>query len=276
MFDHLKFTRDFQLDNKDVGRYWDNNAENWVKLARMGYDRCRDLINSPAFFKMLPSISNLKGLDIGCGEGYNTRIAAMKGGKMTAIDISKVFIKYAIETEQKEPLGIIFKVASGTELPFSDNFFDFAIATMSLMDIADNEKAIQEAFRVIKPGSFFQFSIIHPFVSNTDYRWIRNEDGKKIGFVIKDYFKKLNGELEEWIFGAAPKELTENMRKFKIPRFSRTLSEWLNLLIENGFILEKFCEPYAEDDILKKYPKEYDSLIIPYFLIIRCRKPNKG
>lgn len=73
--------RDFLLDNKDIGRYWDENAENWVKLARMGYDRCRDLINSPAFFKMLPAISNLKGLDIGCGEGHNTRIAAKKGGK---------------------------------------------------------------------------------------------------------------------------------------------------------------------------------------------------
>ena len=63
------------------------------------------------------------------------------------------------------------------------------------------------------------------------------------------------------------------MSKFKIPRFTRTLSEWLNLLIEKGLILEKFCEPYAEDDILKKYPEEYDSRIIPYFLIIRCRKP---
>ncbi|MFX1308275.1 MAG: class I SAM-dependent methyltransferase [Promethearchaeota archaeon] len=263
------------MENRDVGRYWNENAKNWAKLSRMGYDRCRDLINSPAFFKMLPDISNLKGLDIGCGEGHNTRIAAKKGGKMTAIDISEVFIKYATETEQENPLGIKYKVASGTELPYSDNCYDFAIATMSLMDMAENEKAIQEAFRVIKPGGFFQFSITHPIVSNSDWRWIRNEEGKKIGFVIEDYFKKLNGELEEWIFGAAPKEITENMNKFKIPRFTRTLSEWLNLLIEKGFILEKFCEPYAEDEILKKHPEEYDSRIIPYFLIIRCIKPMK-
>ncbi len=263
------------MDNKDVGQYWDENAENWIKLARMGYDRCRDLINSPAFFKMLPDISNLKGLDIGCGEGHNTRIAAKKGGRMTAIDISEVFINYAIESEQEEPLGIKYKVASGTELPYSDNCFDFVIATMSLMDMAENEKAIQEAFRVLKPGGFFQFSITHPFISNSDFRWMRNEEGKKIGFIIEDYFKKFNGELEEWIFGAAPKEVTKKMRKFKIPRFTRTLSESLNLLIENGFILEKFCEPYAADDILKKYPEEYDSRIIPYFLIIRCRKPLK-
>ena len=263
------------MDDKEVGKYWDDNAENWVKLARMGYDRCRDLINSPAFFKMLPDISNLKGLDIGCGEGHNTRIAAKKGGKMTAIDISEVFIKYANESEQKEPLGIKYEVANAIELPYSENYFDFAIATMSLMDIPENEKAIQEAFRVIKLGGFFQFSITHPFVSNSDFRWLKNEQGKKIGFVIEDYFKKFNGELEEWIFGAAPKEITKKMTKFKIPRFTRTLSEWLNLLIKEGFILERFCEPYVEDEILEKHPEEYDSRIIPYFLIIRCRKPMK-
>lgn len=263
------------MDDKEVGKFWDENAENWTRLARMGYDRCRDLINSPAFFKMLPDISNLKGLDIGCGEGYNTRIAAKKGAKIYAIDISEVFIKYAKETENQEPLGIDYRVAGATELPFAENLFDFAIATMSIMDIADSEKAIAEAFRVIKPGGFFQFSMSHPCFAISESEWVRNEEGKRTGFIVKDYFKKVNGDLEEWIFSAAPKQITEKMRKFKTPRFTRTLSEWLNILIEKGFILEEFCEPYPDDEILKKYPEQYQCLIIPYSLIIRCRKPTK-
>lgn len=262
-----------QLDNKEVGQYWNENAENWTKLARLGYDRSRNLINSPAFFKMLPDISNLKGLDIGCGEGYNTRLAAKLRAEITAIDISKVFIKYAKEYEEKEFLGIEYRVASGTNLPFADNHFNFAIATMSLMDMADNEKAIEEAYRVIKAGGFFQFSITHPWVANSNYEWIRNEKGRRTGFVVKNYFKQLNGELDEWIFGAAPKEMTDNMNKFRIPRFTRTLSDWLNLLIRKGYVFEEFCEPSADADILRKYPEEYTSRIIPYFLIIRCRKP---
>lgn len=262
------------MDNKKVGEFWDENAENWTKLARLGYDRCRNLINSPAFFKMLPDISNLKGLDIGCGEGYNTRIAAKKGAKLTAIDISKVFIKYAKDREQEEPSGINYRVEDATKLPFIDKSFDFAIATMSLMDIAENEKAIEEAHRVLKSGGFFQFSLTHPCFWSPEWEWVTNEEGIKTGFIIRDYFKKYDGELEEWIFGAAPKEMTDKMSKFRIPRFSKTLSEWLNLLIEKGFILEEFCEPYAVDETLEKYPEEYDSRIIPYFLIIRCRKPD--
>ncbi len=263
------------MDDKEVGKYWDKNAENWIKLARMGYDRCRDLINSPAFFKMLPDIKYSKGLDIGCGEGHNTRIAAKKGAILHAIDISEVFITSAKETEVKKPLGIKYQVASAIDLPFPDEHFDFAIATMSLMDVSDTKQALYEAFRVIKPNGFFQFSITHPCFTISALGWVTNDEGKRTGLIVSDYFKKYEGEIEEWIFGAAPKDMTDKMKKFKIPRFTRILSEWLNLLIKVGFVLEEFCEPYPEEEILKKYPEEYDSTIIPFFLIIRCRKPNK-
>jgi ubiquinone/menaquinone biosynthesis C-methylase UbiE len=263
------------LDDKEVGKYWDKNAENWVKLSRMGYDRCRDLINSPAFFKMLPDISNSYGIDIGCGEGYNTRIAAEMAAKMVAIDISELFIKYAKQKERQKPLGIKYQIANATKLPFPANNFDFAIATMSMMDIADYKQAIAEAFRVIKFGGFFQFSISHPCFAISKSAWVRNEKGKRTGLIVSNYFKKTEGEIEEWIFGAAPKETTEKMRKFRIPRFNRTLSEWLNLLIKTGFILEEFCEPYPDDETLARFPEEHESRLIPFFLIIRCRKPKK-
>ena len=263
------------MDDKEVGKYWDENAENWTRLARMGYDRSRNLINSPAFFKMLPDIKNLKGLDIGCGEGYNTRMATKSGAVLTAIDISEVFIASAKESERHEPLGIEYRVASAIDLPFPDKYFDFAIATMSLMDISDIEKALSEAFRVIKPNDFFQFSITHPCFTISDLGWVINDEGRRTGFIVSDYFKKSDGEIEEWIFGAAPKDITGKMRKFKIPRFTRILSDWLNMLIAKGFILEEFCEPYPDDEVLEKHPEEFDSIIIPYFLIIRCRKPNK-
>ena len=259
------------MDDKEVGRDWDKNAKNWTKLARSGYDHCRNLINSPAFFKMLPNIKGLKGLDIGCGEGYNTRIAAKQGAHLTAVDISETFIGLAEDIEQKNPLGIKYQIASAVKLPFPENHFDFIMATMSLMDVANNEKAITEAFRVLKPRGFFQFSISHP-LSTARWEWKRDENGKKIGLIIKDYFKQINGEIEEWIFSAAPKEITDNMEKFKVPRFHHTLSEWLNMLIKAGFIFEEFCEPHVEEEVLREHPKEYDSLIAPLFLIIRCRK----
>ena len=242
----------------------------------MGYDIYRDHLNSPAFFKMLPDISGLKGLDIGCGEGYNTRLAAQKGANMTAIDISKTFIQHAIAMEEKIPFKINYKVASAVDLPFSDNEFDFAMATMSLMDIPENNIVMTEAYRVIKPGGFFQFSITHPCFFKKGWKWLRNENNEnneKMGMICSNYFYSIDGDIEEWIFSAAPKEITENMKKFKIPRFEKSLSQWLNILIKIGFIFEEFNEPYAEDSAIEKYPNLIDTRIVPIFFQVRCRKP---
>ncbi|MCP4761603.1 MAG: class I SAM-dependent methyltransferase [archaeon] len=260
------------MKDEEVGKYWNENAENWTKLARLGYDRCRDLINSPGFFSILPDISKLKGLDVGCGEGYNTRIAAKKGALMYAIDISETFIKYAVEIEKEYPLNIKYQIASANHLPYPDHEFDFVIATMSLMDIANLPNVLKGIFRVIKPGGFFQFSITHPCFSTPRWEWILDEQGRKTALIVGDYFNEQKGEIEEWIFAAAPKKMTNQMPKFKVPRFNIILSKWLNLLIKSGFILEEFLEPKPDAKTLENFPEEYDSLIIPHFLIIRCRK----
>jgi hypothetical protein len=59
-----------EMDHNQVKRYWDENAENWNRLAKAGYDVYRNYLNMPAFFGMLPEVKGLSGLDIGCGEGH--------------------------------------------------------------------------------------------------------------------------------------------------------------------------------------------------------------
>src|ERR1700755_70572 len=140
------------MDNREVGRYWNANADAWTKLARAGYDIYRDHVNSPAFFEILPSVGGLAVLDIGCGEGENTRHLARLGAKVTAVDIADRFVAYAVDAERREPLGIAYHIASAIELPFDDATFDAATAFMSLMDIAETERAIAEAYRVLKPS----------------------------------------------------------------------------------------------------------------------------
>ena len=261
------------MNHKEVGKYWDGNAQAWTKLSRMGYDIYRDYLNTPAFLAMLPDVDGLKGLDIGCGEGHNTRLAAKRGAQMSAIDISPEFIKYAIEAEETEPLGIEYRIASAVELPYDNEAFDFAMATMSFMDIPETDKAISQAFRVIKLGGFIQFSILHPCFHTFTWEWIKDEAGRPLALKCGDYFKELNGEIEEWIFGAAPEDLKNEFSNFKIPRFTRPLSKWLNSLINAGFILEEFAEPSPDDETVRKFPSLRYTQIIAWILIIRCRKP---
>ena len=150
------------MNHRDAGRLWNDSAASWTKLARAGYDTYRDHLNTPAFFQMLPNVAGLSGLDIGCGEGHNTRLLARRGAGMTAVDIAEVFIAHATQAETDQPLGIDYRVASAVELPFADATFDFATGFMSFMDIPETARVVSEAYRVLKSGGFLQFSIAHP------------------------------------------------------------------------------------------------------------------
>ncbi len=48
-------------------------------LARAGFDVYRDALNTPAFLAVLPDVRGQRGLDVGCGEGHNTRLLAERG-----------------------------------------------------------------------------------------------------------------------------------------------------------------------------------------------------
>ena len=40
--------------------------------------------------------------------------------------------------------------------------FDFVTSFMALMDMPDQGRVLREIARVLKPGGFLQFSILHP------------------------------------------------------------------------------------------------------------------
>jgi ubiquinone/menaquinone biosynthesis C-methylase UbiE len=261
------------VDHIEAGKYWEANAEGWTRMARAGYDKCRDLYNTPTFLGILPEVRGLSGLDIGCGEGANTRRLAGLGARMTGIDIAPTFIRYARQAEAETPLGIAYQEASALELPFEDESFDFATAFMSLQDMPEQDRALAEAFRVLRPGGFFQFSMIHPCFQTPRWGWVFDEAGRKVAVTVGDYFRENRVRVEEWTFGAAPKEMKEKYPKFKTPYFERTLSDWLNLVIDAGFVLEQLAEPSPTDEVLREHPEEYDARIIAFFLIVRGRKP---
>jgi 2-polyprenyl-3-methyl-5-hydroxy-6-metoxy-1,4-benzoquinol methylase len=135
-----------EMNHKEVKTYWNENAPVWTQLARAGYDIYRDHLNTPSFFELLPDVRGLSGLDIGCGEGHNTRLLAKRGARVSAIDIAEVFIHHAAASEEQESLGIDYTVASAVELPFGDGTFDFAVGVMSFMDVPETERVLAEAY----------------------------------------------------------------------------------------------------------------------------------
>lgn len=261
------------MDHEEVGRYWDENAEVWTELVRAGYDHYRDGLNTPAFLEMLPDIDGLSGLDVGCGEGHNTRVLAQRGAHMTGIDISSNFVRNAREAETEQPLGIDYELASAVDLPFEEASFDFATAFMSLMDIPETGLVLAEVFRVLKSSGFFQFSITHPCFDTAHRKTVYDERGRVHAVEVGDYFRGREGEVKEWLFSAAPPEVRSELPPFRVPVFMRTLSSWLNSIIDAGFVVERFGEPYPSDEAVQERPRLQSARAVPLFLHVRARKP---
>lgn len=262
------------MDTAGVRQYWDRNAPVWTQLARAGWDVYRDAVNTPGFLAILPDVSGLRGVDIGCGDGHNTRLlSANRGARMVGVDLSSRFVSFAKESEQTVSLGIDYLVADANFLPFAAERFDFATAFMSLMDMGTPEAAISEAFRVLRPGGFLQFSITHPCFMPPYRRQIRDEAGNSVAVELARYFDNVDGEIERWIFSAAPAALRAELPPFEVPRFHRPLSHWLNALARSGFVLEETGEPRADEELARRVPNVADTRIAAYFLHVRGRKP---
>jgi len=262
------------MDDRDVARHWEGNAAAWTALSRKGYDVWRDLVNTPAFVAMMPSVKGLSGLDIGCGEGANTRTVARLGAKMTGVDISATFVELAAEEERREALGISYQVAPAQSLPFAGDSFDFATAFMSLMDMADYEGALREGRRVLRGGGFLQFSILHPCFNTEDRTVITDASGKVTAIQIGAYFKPAEF-VEEWTFHAAADELSD-WKPFQVPYFSRTLAQYLNAVVDAGFAIERVGEPTASEELVREHPRLQTLRVAPHLLHVLCRKRRSG
>ena len=97
-------------------------------------------------------------LDLACGAGTTSFFIANKYNcKITGIDISNQLINAAKSTlkRNKREKNIEFQLIDALKMSFPDNSFDAVIAQAFLVLIDNKEKALEEIYRVLKPGGYF-------------------------------------------------------------------------------------------------------------------------
>ena len=95
-------------------------------------------------------------LDIGCGAGVDTILAALSigpKGSVVGVDIVPEMIARAESNLQMMDLdNVDFQNTSGEKLPFADDTFDVVISNGVINLIPDKEAVLSEIIRVLKPA----------------------------------------------------------------------------------------------------------------------------
>ena len=125
-------------------------------LARLPRDVLASFCGVGNPFSLGPVVPGESVLDIGCGAGVDSLIAALatgKEGKVVGIDMIPAMLDRARENLRAAALtNVIFERASGEEIPFPDGSFHVVISNGVFNLIPDKEKALGEVLRVLKPG----------------------------------------------------------------------------------------------------------------------------
>lgn len=103
------------------------------------------------------AIEGARVLDLGAGMGKLSVEAALRGAQPVAVEPGDGFgeiIRERLASEKGGLPGAIVQ-AAGEQLPFEDGCFDLAISLQVLEHVTNPYQVLQEAFRVLKPGSYF-------------------------------------------------------------------------------------------------------------------------
>ena len=93
-----------------------------------------------------------KILDIATGTGLNARTISQSGANVTGTDIAIGLLDAARQLAEEEGLSIDWQLGDAEKLPFEDASFDAAASTFGIMFASNQEAAIRELARVVRPG----------------------------------------------------------------------------------------------------------------------------
>lgn len=93
-------------------------------------------------------------LSVGCGPGFETTAIAQhigEEGNVTGVDVNEKVLA-AAKDRCSDLSQVSFKQGDITDLPVTDESYDLALAKQVLPAVSDIDSALNELFRVVKPG----------------------------------------------------------------------------------------------------------------------------
>lgn len=151
-------------------------------------------------------LSTVQGdvLEIGFGTGLNLSHYPNSVKTLTVVDPNPGCNEIATRRLKASPMAVDVHMLSGERLPFTEASFDSVVSTWTLCSIPQVGQALQEIYRVLKPGGHF-FFIEHGLSPEAGIRTWQNRltplqkriaDGCHLNRPMKDLVTDVFGSVE--------------------------------------------------------------------------------
>jgi SAM-dependent methyltransferase/ADP-ribose pyrophosphatase YjhB (NUDIX family) len=252
-----------------VGATAPDNRAAWNTIARAYQERYKlptdRLVYAPRCagedeLQLIGDVSGLRVIVLGCGGGQDCIVLAKQGAQVVGIDLSDKQIEYGRRLAEREGVLVTLLQGSVEELKdIGDESQDLALSLHALNYVERVDRAFAEAYRVLRPGAPFVFSVHHPFDACL-------ADEPPYG-VAKGYWQR---ELDwQW-------EFPEASASARLRSWYRPVSEWFSLLTDAGFRVERLLEPPPTEEAYSPWDRGYSlekMRLVPANLIIKAVKP---
>ncbi|NWA34610.1 class I SAM-dependent methyltransferase [Pseudomonas sp. C6002] len=211
----------------------------------------------PALQSMLPPMSGLKVVDLGCGYGWFSRWAQEQGAEQVlGLDVSQKMLARAKEMTSSS--AITYGIADLEKLDLPDATFDLAYSSLAFHYIVDLKGLFARIHQALVPGGRLVFSIEHPiFMAPRQPGWLIDEQGRKSWPV--DSYQLQGPRVTNWLAEGVIKQ-------------HRTVGTLLTLLIQAGFTLTHVDEWGPSEADLKARPALAEELERPMMLLVAAHR----
>jgi demethylmenaquinone methyltransferase/2-methoxy-6-polyprenyl-1,4-benzoquinol methylase len=131
--------------------------ELFATIARR-YDFLNDIMSAGMHRRWKRRLVELAGsprdvLDLCCGTGDIALKFARNGARVTGVDFTTEMLQVAAARAVQQSISWLH--GDALQLPFPDNSFDVVSVGYGLRNLADIERGLREAWRVLRPGGRF-------------------------------------------------------------------------------------------------------------------------
>jgi len=247
---------------------WGKVAGWYNQLLEEGEDTYQEKVIRPNLLRILGLIKGEEILDVGCGQGYFSRILAQEGAKVLGVDIGGELIKLAKKQAGKNEKYLV--LSAERLLGFVNNRFDTVICVLALQNIKDLQSAISEIARVLKPSGRLVIVLNHPVFRVPGVSAWGYDEEKNI------QYRRVDGYMSEISQSVDMTQGVKDPNKKKYTwSFHHPLQVYFKAFQKSGLAvvrLEEWISHKVSDKGARKIAEDKARKEIPLFMCIELKK----